>query len=157
MDDHELIEEDRELRVKRPANVARQPFLPYAIMSTVPIEDRPSGKKTTPTSAVNACTKILSGQSRSLVSDLLQIFSFFSGDVGFSRMFPSLAPDFTLKHLFYALNEVVVGNTKHSRVVPPLLIQLFLSSLRILTDPSGKSLMKITSIFIFSSLILFVI
>ena len=138
MDDIDLIAEDKELKVKRPANIVRQPFLPYALMSIVPIEDRPTGKKTTPTSVVNACTTTFPGQKRSFVSDLLQIFSFFSGDVGFSKIFPSLAPDFTLKHLLYAVNEVVMGNMKFSRVVPPLLSQLFVSALQILTDPGGK-------------------
>ena len=138
MDDQALIAEDKQLRVKRPAHVIRQPFLPYALMSIVPNEDRPNGKKTTPAATVNACTEVLTNQSRSLVSNILQIYSFFSGDVGFSRIYPTLTPNFTLSQLLHAVNEVAIGNSKLSRVIPPLISQLFFTALKILTDPSGE-------------------
>jgi hypothetical protein len=36
------------------------------------------------------------------------------------------------------VNEVMIGNAKKSQLVPPLISQLFYTSLKILTDPNGK-------------------
>jgi hypothetical protein len=137
MDDFELEKEDKELGVKPPADVTRRPFLPYALTSLVPYDERPRGKKTTPTSVVNACTTNMSTGNFGLISDVLCVYNFFSGDVGFSRINPSVGPEFTLSHLMYAVNEVLIGNSKTNKSIPPLLSHLVLTCLNILTKLSG--------------------
>jgi len=138
MDDIELEKEDKELGVKPPSDVTRRPFLPFALTYLVPFDERPRGKKATPTSVINACTAKLSSGTMGLISDVLSVYNFFSGDVGFSRIDPSVAPEFTMSHLLYAVNEVVNGNCKANKSVPPLLSHLVLTCLNILTKLNGE-------------------
>jgi hypothetical protein len=138
MDDIALIAEDKELGVKRPSDVGKQPYLPFTMSALMPFDERPTTKKTTSCAIVNSCSATMSHGSRSTISDLLQLFHFFRGDVGYDRMFSSTIPAFQLKHLLYAVNEVMIGNAKKSQLVPPLISQLFYTSLKILTDPNGK-------------------
>jgi hypothetical protein len=130
MDDIELIAEDNELGIKRPEGVTKPPFLPYALSYVVPIDDRPTGKKATSASVINACT---SSMNRGLISDMLQVYHFYRGDVGFGRMYPGSVAPFTLQHLVFAVNEVVNGNAKRAKAVPPLISHLFMASLRLIT------------------------
>jgi hypothetical protein len=138
MDDIELEKEDKELGVKPPSHVTRRPFLPYALTSLIPFEERPRGKKTTPTATINACTTKVSSGSMGLISDVLSVYNFFSGDVGYSRLDPSVAPEFNLSHLMYAVNEIVIGNCKANKTMPPLLSHIALACLNILTKLSGE-------------------
>ncbi len=146
MDDRKLIAEDKELGVKRPADKSKQPFLPFTLSSIIPCDDRPPTRKTTSSMVVNACTGTMSQSSRSVVSDLIQIYHFFRGDVGFGRIYPNSVPDFSFNHLLQATNEVMIGNMKKSQLVPPLLGQLFHASLDILTDPEGRLLFSAKSL-----------
>ncbi len=138
MEDLELIAEDKELGVKRPAHVTRSPYMPFALQSILPHDIRPTTKKTTPGTVVNACTATLASGSRGLMSDLLQVYHFFVGDVGYARMNEGTVPIFTLKQLLYAVNEVVNGNARKSRVVPPLISHLFVTVLMILLSPTAE-------------------
>ncbi len=138
MDDLELIAEDKELGVKRSAAISRQPFLPLTMSSLIRFDERPSSRKTTPCPSINASTATMSPASRSVVSDTLQVYHFFRGDVGYSRIFPLTVPNFSLKHLLYAVNEVLILNAKKSQLVPPLISHLFYTALKILTEPSGE-------------------
>ena len=44
-------------------------------------------------------------------------------------------PKFSLKTLLYALDEVLNGNAKAAKSLPPLLTHLFVTALRMLTTP----------------------
>jgi hypothetical protein len=138
MDDLQLIAEDRELGVKRPPTVTKPPYLPFAMQSLLPHDMRPSTKKATPGSIVNACTSTVSSGSRGLMSDVLQVYHFFVGDVGYARMVDGSVPIFTLKQFLYAVNEVVNGNARKSRVVPPLISHLFVTALTTLLSPTAE-------------------
>jgi len=136
MDDLKLIVEDKELNVKPPHGICSLPFLPFSL-SQAYSENQPLTKKATPKSIINSCTNTLSSGSRGLISDVLQVYHFFRGDVGYGRTYDT-TPEFTLKHLMYAVNEINLGNTKSSCVVPPLISHLFLAALRILTEPDDE-------------------
>jgi len=143
IDDLVLIAEDKKLGVKKPADVGRSPFLPFALHSLLPHDARPKNKKTTAQSVVTACsTESETGSSgsgsRGLVSDLIQVYHFFRGDFNYSRLFDKALPEFSLKHLFHASNEIVLGNAKRSRVVPPLISYLFVLALNVLTTPTSQ-------------------
>jgi len=136
MDDLALIAEDKELGVKRPADVTKQPSIPYTMTSLIPFDERPTTRKSTPASIVNACSATMSSGNRGIISDLLQVYHFFRGDVGYSRKYPLTTPDFNFKQLLYAVNEIMIGNAKKSHMVPPLISQMIVASLEILTNPS---------------------
>lgn len=139
MEDLELITEDKELGVKRPANVTKQPFLPFILSTLVPQDARPKSRKTCPGSVISNCsTDITVTGTRGLFSDVIQVYHFFVGDLGYARMYEGLVPDFKLKQLLYAVNEIVNGNAKKSKVVPPLISHLFVVALSILTQPSAE-------------------
>jgi len=133
MDDLELILEDKVLGVKCPEHVTKQPYLPYALSSVVPHDERPNSKTTTPNSVINMCTTNISVGNRGLISDALQVYHFFCGDVGYNRSSP-LAPTFSLKHLMNAINEIMSGNAKRAHTLPPLICHLFVVLLRVLTS-----------------------
>ena len=137
MDDLKLITEDKELGVKRPSEIARPPFLPFALQSLLPHDERSTTKKSTPGSVVTACSTTMSSGSRGLFSDVLQIYQFFVGDFGYAQMFEGTVPNFTLKQLLYAVNEVSIGNTRKACVVPPLISHLFVTALSALTSPKA--------------------
>lgn len=133
MDDLKLIAEDKELGVKCPEVVTKQPYLPYALSLVVPHDVRPNTRTTTPYSVINLCTTNISAGNRGLISDVLQVYHFFCGDVGYNRSFP-LTPTFSLKHLMNAVNEIVNGNAKRAHTLPPLISHLFVVILRVLTS-----------------------
>lgn len=139
MDDLELVSEDKELGVKKPANLTRQPFLPFILSTLIPHDARPKSRKSCPSSVISNCsTDVTVTGSRGLFSDVLQVYHFFVGDLGYARMHEGIAPQFTLKQLLFAVNEIVLGNSKKSKVVPPLISHLFVAALSILTHPSAE-------------------
>jgi histone H1/5 len=133
MEDTKLHDEDKELNVKPPPDVMARPYLPYFWHLTRPLND-PSRLVKTQSSILTAskCDALDQG-SNGLVSDLLQVYHFFRGDVAF-RDDPEqpVVPDFTLQNLVYSVEQVLVGHTKSSRMIPPLLVHLFCTCLRIL-------------------------
>ena len=137
MEDLKLICEDKELCVKKSSDVTRPPFLPFVFQSLMPHDERPKTKKSTPGSMVNACSTTVSTGSRGLISDVLQVYHFFVGDIGYARM-SGAVPNFTLKHLLHAVNEIVSGNARKSRAVPPLISQLFVAALTVLTSAKAE-------------------
>ena len=138
MDDLKLIAEDKELAVKRPADVTRPTFLPFVLQSLLPHDARPKTKKATPGSVANACSATISSGSRGLISDVMQVYHFFVGDIGYARMFAGSVPEFSLKQLLYAVNEVVTGNARKSRTVPPLISHLFVTALSVVSSPTAE-------------------
>jgi len=81
----------------------------------------------------------ISSGNRGLISDLLQIYHFFVGDMGYARCFPNTTVPFELKHLFYAVHEIVNGNMKKNKTMPPLINHLFMVLLKVLTIRSNSS------------------
>ena len=86
MDDLKLIVEDKELNVKPPHGICSLPFLPFSL-SQAYSENQPFTKKVTPKSIINSCTNTLSSGSRGLISDVLQVYHFFRGDVGYGKTY----------------------------------------------------------------------
>ena len=46
-----------------------------------------------------------------------------------------IVPPFTLKHLIYAVDDILSGTAKRARMVPPLIVHLFVTCLQMLTAP----------------------
>jgi hypothetical protein len=70
-------------------------------------------------------------------------FSLLAGDVNFSSVVsedePLVAPC-KLQHLVFAVDEIIQGNAKKSRLIPPLISHLFTVCLQFLCqEPSGSS------------------
>ena len=86
--------------------------------------------------ASTAGTGTLLGGSndRGLITDAITVYHFFCGDVGLINE-EHQVPKFPLKTLFYALDEVLNGNARAAKSLPPLLTHLFLTALRMLTAP----------------------
>ncbi|KAL7566249.1 hypothetical protein ACA910_011311 [Epithemia clementina (nom. ined.)] len=162
MEDTKLHEEDRELGVKAPPDVLPRPSLPYFWQMTLPLDD-PGRQGRTPDQVLrhSKCDALGQG-SRGLVSDLLQVYHFFRGDVHFTgdtavmeqsgsakrkkvgnsneEPASSLVPDFSLSNLIYATEEIINGNARRLRLVPPLISHLFVTSLQLLCRaPDGVS------------------
>ena len=163
MEDTKLHEEDKELGVKPPPDVLPRPSLPYFWQTTLPLSD-PARQGRRPDHVLR-CSKsdALNQGSRGLVSDLLQVYHFFRGDVhinvskepitskrtkrraeksGDEPETPPLVPDFSLSNLIFATEEILNGNARRSRLVPPLISHLFVTCLQLLCrapkDSSGK-------------------
>jgi histone H1/5 len=121
MEDTKLHLEDKELGVKPPEDVTRRPALPTFF----------------PNKAASKADNLEYG-SWGVVTDLLAVYHFFRGDVHFTLGEETpLVPEFTLKHLKYAVDEVLNGNAKRSRMVPPLISHLFVVSLQLLLTPTS--------------------
>ena len=110
MYDLKLIVEDKKLNVKPTHGICSLPFLSYSL-SQAYSENQPLTKKATPKSIINSCTNTLSSGSRGLISDVLQVYHFFRGDVGYGKT-SDTTTEFTLKHLMYSVNEINLRNTK---------------------------------------------
>jgi mannose/fructose/N-acetylgalactosamine-specific phosphotransferase system component IIB len=131
MEDTKLHSQDVELHVK--PNVPKRPSLPYFFQATVPFEQRVMGGKTPSSILTNSKVDQLEYGNRGLVPELLQVYHFFRGDIHFTLpKHESLVPEFGLSNLLHAVEEVVNGNAKKSRLVPPLLSHLFVTSLQLL-------------------------
>lgn len=124
MEDTKLHAEDKELGIKPPEDVQKRPNLPHLFQLV-----RPDSKNLAP----SRCEQFDFG-SRGLVPDLLQVYHFFQGDVHFGAEEPArIVPNFGLRHLIYAVDELLLGNARRSRLVPPLIVHLFVTALRLLT------------------------
>ena len=136
MEDTKLHAEDTELGVKPPKDVTRRPDLPN-FFSLTQNDERRSNKSYA--SAASRCEGLEKG-CRGIISDLLQVYHFFRGDVhymgtGEDTSDREIVPAFTLKHLIHAVDDILNGTAKKSRMVPPLLVHLFVTCLQILTAP----------------------
>lgn len=120
MEDTKLHAEDKELGVKPPEDVTRRPALPYFFTNNKAASQ----------------SHYLEYGSQGLVTDFLQVYHFFRGDVHFTLADETtttlLVPEFTLKHLKYSVDQVLNGNAKRSRMVPPLISHLFVTCLQLL-------------------------
>lgn len=74
---------------------------------------------------------------RGLITDAIHVYHFFCGDVGLGDV-DHPVPKFSIKTLFYALDEVLNGNAKTARSLPPLLTHLFVTALRMLTADADE-------------------
>ena len=142
MEDTKLHAEDKELSVKPPPDVANRPYLPYFWNLTLPLNDPTRHGKTT--SGILQASKVdgLDYGNRGLVPDLLQVYHFFRGDVHFVGDDDEnpIVPAFTLSNLVFAVEQVLNGNARRSRMVPPLLSHLFCTCLQILCQPPDDTL-----------------
>jgi len=139
IEDTKLHREDKEWGVKPPEDVTKRPALPHTLTCLIPPHLRENIPKKYRGSAANASASgnglLLGGDNeRGLVTDAIHVYHFFCGDVGLVDA-DNPVPKFSLKTLFYALDEVLNGNTKASRSLPPLLTHLFVTALRMLTAP----------------------
>lgn len=130
MEDTKLHREDKELGVSAPKEVKRRPQLPYFFQLADSSKAASASKCDT-----------LDYDNRGIVSDLLQIYHFFHGDVGFGDILAEqtnqkIIADFGLSHMIYAVDEILNGNCKKSKLVPPLITHLFVACLQILTTPT---------------------
>lgn len=126
MEDTRLHLEDKELGLAPPKGVKRRPVLPHFFQLV-----RPDNKN----SASSKCDA-MDYDNRGLVPDTLQVYHFFRGDVRFCDLLEQkLVADFTLSHLMHAIDEVLMGNAKKSKMIPPLLTHLFCVCLSLLTNP----------------------
>ena len=136
MDDFELMAEDEELKVKPPQESRNFPKMPYVMQAVIPHDARTGGRVADSIRSASQVNSLEDG-SRGLISDMMQVFHFFNGDVGYARANPDVVPPFTLTNLLYAADEIMKGNSKVARALPPLISHLFVVSLRILTKSIG--------------------
>jgi hypothetical protein len=125
MEDTKLHLEDKELAVKPPDDVKKRPGLPYVFQL---IRDNKNTAETP-----SRCQSMDHG-TRGMVPDLLQVYHFFRGDVHYSPTDELLVPEFSLQHLMFAVDEILNGNAKKARMVPPLISHLFVTCLNLLTS-----------------------
>lgn len=133
MEDTKLHEEDALFCVKPPADLLSRPYLPYFWNMTAPLDNPSRDGKTS--SQVLTASKVdgLDSGNFGLVPDLLQVYHFFRGDVSFKIPgHRDLVPNFSLSNLVFATEQILNGNAKRARCLPPLLVHLFCVSLQIL-------------------------
>ena len=139
IEDTKLHREDKLWKVKPPKSVGKRPALPYTLTCLVPPHLRVNTPKNYQGPEARASTSgtgtLMGGNNdRGLVADAITVYHFFCGDVGLEDAdYPF--PKFSLKTLFYALDEVLNGNAKAAKSIPPLLTHLFVTALRMLTAP----------------------
>jgi len=139
VEDTKLHREDKEWGVKPPEDVSKRPTLPHSLTCLIPPHLREDHPQKHWGSVANASASgngpLLGGDNeRGLVTDAIHVYHFFCGDVGLVDADHPI-PKFSLKTLFYALDEVLNGNAKAAKSLPPLLTHLFVTSLRMLTAP----------------------
>jgi hypothetical protein len=148
MEDTKLHQEDKILGVKPPKSVQPRPALPYFWQCTLDPRRRTTGK--TPTLILTASkVENLDTGSRGLVPDLLSVYHFFRGDVHFQisssndnhhdESLQPIVPPFTLQQLIFAVEQVLNGNARKAKTVPPLLVHLFVTSLQLLLLPPSDN------------------
>jgi hypothetical protein len=125
MEDTKLHIEDKELAVKPPDDVKKRPGLPYVFQL---IRDNKNTAETP-----SRCQSMDHG-TRGMMPDLLQVYHFFRGDVHYNPTDGLLVPEFSLRHLLFAVDEMLNGNAKKARMVPPLISHLFVTCLNLLTS-----------------------
>lgn len=129
MEDTRLHEEDKEFGIATTTK-QRRPAIPYFFQI---VRDFKSTVQTP-----SRCDA-MDVDTRGLVPDLLQVYHFFRGDVRFCDIMTeqpnmTVCCDFSLSHLMYAVDEVLMGNARKCKLVPPLLQHLFLCCLSLLTS-----------------------
>lgn len=154
LEDAKLHEEDKEFGVKPPVDVQPRPYLPYFWHVTLPLLAHP-GRSGKTGGGVLAASKVegLDSDSRGLVPDVLQVYHFFRGDVHFTLDTTtttggggdrssssddennSIVPAFTLKQFIYCVEQVQNGNARKAKLIPPLLVHVFVTALQILLQP----------------------
>jgi linker histone H1 and H5 family len=128
IEDTRLHQEDKEFGI--PSTLPRAPPIPFFFQLTR------DSKSTAMTPSRCDFTDM---ESRGIVPDLIQIFHFFQGHVGFAALMkPKIVCDFTFRHLLYAVDEILMGNARKSKLVPPLLQHLMLCCLTVLTNPTTE-------------------
>jgi len=121
--------------IKPPKDVGPRPILPVFFALT-----QNDGRKSNKHYAVAASRCEGLNASRGLVTDLLQVYHFFRGDLhyvgtGACTAGREIVPQFSLKHLVHAVDDVLSGTAKRARMVPPLIVHLFVTCLQMLTAP----------------------
>lgn len=138
IEDCKLHQEDKEFGVKAPPDVQSRPYLPYFWHMTLPVKHPNRAGKTSSSILTASKVENLDHGSRGLVPDLLQIYHFFRGDVHFTLQQQNngssdeIVPAFSLQQLVCCLDQVQNGNVKRSKLVPPLLVHMFVTALQIL-------------------------
>ncbi|KAL7522817.1 hypothetical protein ACHAWX_007527 [Stephanocyclus meneghinianus] len=137
MEDTQLHEENKEYGIKAPENVTRRPALPYTLTCLVPPYlrgDNPKWGAVFNASMSGTGELMELDNDRGLIVDALHVYHFFCGDVGFAdEKYP--VPKFSIKTLLYAIDEIILGNSKAAKALPPLISHLFLTALKVLTSP----------------------
>ena len=140
MEDTKLHAENKEYGIKNPETLNRRPALPFTMASLVPPHLRGDNPKWGPVftaSQSGAGEWAEMDNDRGLIADALHVYHFFMGDVGFSDdKYP--VPKFSIKTLLYALDEIIIGNSKAAKSLPPLISHLFLTALKVLTAPESS-------------------
>lgn len=139
IEDTKLHNENKEWGIKPREHVTRRPPLPQTLTCIVPPHLRSNTPKKAWGSVATASAagkgSLLGGENdRGLITDAIHVFHFFGGDVGLEDV-DHPVPKFSLKTLFYALDEVLNGNAKAAKSLPPLITHLFATALRMLTTP----------------------
>ncbi|KAL7541018.1 hypothetical protein ACHAXR_010562 [Thalassiosira sp. AJA248-18] len=139
IEDTRLHRENKEWGVKPREHVVKRPALPQTLTCLIPPHLRANTPKKAWGAVANASASgngaLMGGDNeRGLVTDAIHVYHFFCGDVGIDYVdYP--VPKFSLKTLFFALDEVLNGNAKTAKSLPPLLTHLFVTALRMLTAP----------------------
>jgi histone H1/5 len=116
MEDLALIKEDKELGVT--ISLPSRPTLPLVFSSFLP-----AGTSKSDTTGAG------------LWEDVIHVYHFFRGDVGWGQLMESdkqlyvVAP-FSLRQWIHAVEQIVCGNSKQSRMLPPLVSHLFCVALQ---------------------------
>ncbi len=145
IEDTRLHAENKEWGVRPRKDVTRPPALPDTLACIIPPHLRTGDRKW---SSKNACSNVVHtggnlselgpDRDRGLITDVLQVWHFFCGDVGLAdESFP--VPKFSVKTMFYALDEVLSGNAKAAKALPPLITHLFVTALKMLTASEETS------------------
>ena len=143
IEDTRLHSENKEWGVRPRKDVTRPPALPDTLACIIPPHLRSGDRKW---SSKNACSNVVQtggnlselgpDRDRGLITDVLQVWHFFCGDVGLSdEKYP--VPNFSVKTMFYALDEVLSGNAKAAKALPPLITHLFVTAMKMLLIPQG--------------------
>lgn len=139
IEDTKLHRDDKEWGVKPPSRVIKRPALPHTLTCLVPPHLRSNAPKKYHGPVANASSAGNGdwrggGVDRGLITDAIHVYHFFCGDVGLiDDEHP--VPKFSFKTLLYALDEVLNGNAKEAKSLPPLLTHLLVTTLRMLTSP----------------------
>lgn len=145
MEDTRLHSENKEWGVRPRKDVTRPPALPDTLACIIPPHLRTGDRKW---SSKNACSNVVQthgnlselgpDRDRGLITDVLQVWHFFCGDVGLAdENYP--VPKFSVKTMFYALDEVLSGNAKAAKALPPLITHLFVTALKMLSAAEDTS------------------
>jgi len=143
IEDTKLHLEDKEFGVKPPKEVGPRPQLPFFFHLTE-TDDRKTNRGY---AAAASKAENVEQDCRGLVSDMLQVYHFFRGDVhyqgsGKATSGREIVPAFTLKHLVYAVDDILNGTAKRTRMIPPLIVHLFVTCLQILTAPPDENIVE---------------